>query len=74
MVNQNNGYIASDNEYKSSDRISSTISLRVPAEKFDTILSEIAKGVEKFDSKNIRISDVTEQFLDVEARLKTKKP
>jgi len=73
LVNQNNGYIASDNEYKSSDRISSTISLRVPAEKFDTILSEIAKGVEKFDSKNIRISDVTEQFLDVEALLKTKK-
>jgi len=73
LVNQNNGYIASDNEYKSSDRISSTISLRVPAEKFDTILSEIPKGVEKFDSKNIRISDVTEQFLDVEALLKTKK-
>lgn len=73
LVNQYNGYIASDNEYKSSDRISTTISTRIPAEKFDVILSEIAKGVEKFDSKNIRISDVTEQFLDVEARLKTKK-
>lgn len=73
LVNQNKGYIASDNEYKSDDRISSTISIRIPAEKFDVILSDIAKGVEKFDSKNIRISDVTEQFLDVEARLKTKK-
>ncbi|WP_347174777.1 DUF4349 domain-containing protein [Polaribacter uvawellassae] len=73
LVNQYNGYIASDNEYKSDDRISTTISTRIPAEKFDVILNEIAKGVEKFDSKNIRISDVTEQFLDVEARLKTKK-
>ena len=73
LVNQNNGYVSNDNQYKSNDRVSATISIRIPADKFDAILEEIAKGVEKFDSKNIRISDVTEQFLDVEARLKTKK-
>lgn len=73
LVNQNNGYVASDNQYKSDDKVSVTISIRIPADKFDSILDEIAKGVEKFDSKNIRISDVTEQFLDIEARLKTKK-
>ena len=73
LVNQNNGYVASDNQYKSNDRVSVTVSIRIPADKFDLILDEIAKGVEKFESKNIRISDVTEQFLDIEARLKTKK-
>jgi len=73
LVNQYNGYVANDNEYKSEDRISTTISVRVPAKSFDVILEGIAKGVEKFDNKSIRISDVTEQFLDVEARLKTKK-
>ena len=73
VVTLNNGYIASDNQYKSDDRISSTISVRVPVKSFDSVLSEITKGVEKFDNKNVRISDVTEQFLDVEARLKTKK-
>lgn len=73
LVNQNKGYVASDNQYKSDDRISATISVRIPANKFDYILDEIAKGVEKFDSKNIRISDVTEEFLDVEVRLETKK-
>lgn len=73
LVKSFNGYIANDNEYKSYDRISNTISLRIPANKFDEFIVEISKGVEKFDSKNINISDVTEQFLDVEARLKTKK-
>jgi hypothetical protein len=73
IVHQNKGYVASDNEYKSGDRISTTISVRIPAESFDLILEGIAKGVERFDNKNIHISDVTEQFLDVEARLKTKK-
>ena len=73
LVKSFNGYIANDNEYKSYDRISNTFSLRIPADKFDEFIVEISKGVEKFDSKNINISDVTEQFLDVEARLKTKK-
>lgn len=73
LVHQNNGYVASDNQYKSHDRISTTIAVRVPAKNFDTILEGIAKGVEKFDNKSINISDVTEQFLDVQARLKTKK-
>ena len=73
LVNKHKGYIARDNQYKSDDRISTTISVRVPAKSFDLVLEGIAKGVDKFDAKNIHISDVTEQFLDVEARLKTKK-
>lgn len=73
LVQQHQGYVSRDNQYKSYDRISSTLSVRFPSNNFDDILSNIAKGVDKFDSKNIHISDVTEQFLDVEARLKTKK-
>jgi hypothetical protein len=73
LVNQNNGYIASDNQYKSSDRVTTTIVVRIPVKSFDAVIEGIAKGVEKFDNKNIRVSDITEQFLDVEARLKTKK-
>ena len=73
LVSAAKGYISKDNEFKSHDRISNTISLRIPASKFDNIVVELSKGIEKFDSKSITISDVTEQFLDVEARLKTKK-
>lgn len=73
LIKANNGYIANDSEYKTYDRISNTISLRIPSDKFDNFIVEVSKGVEKFDNKNINISDVTEQFLDVEARLKTKK-
>lgn len=73
LVSKHKGYLARDNQYKSDDRISTTLSVRIPAKSFDIVLKGIAKGVEKFDHKNIHISDVTEQFLDVEARLKTKK-
>ncbi|MFA5299456.1 MAG: DUF4349 domain-containing protein [Lutibacter sp.] len=67
------GYSSSDTEYKSSNEISNTITVRVPSENFDHLLNEITIGVSKFDRKEITVKDVTEEFLDVEARLKTKK-
>jgi hypothetical protein len=67
------GYIASESEDKYSLKISQKIEIRVPAKNFDKLLKEISKGVKHFDSKNIHVKDVTEEFVDVQARLKTKK-
>lgn len=66
-------YISSDNAYTSQDRISNTLTVRVPASSFDDFLKDITEGIDELESKNINISDVTEQFLDIEARLRTKK-
>lgn len=68
-----NGYSSSDNEYKNSNEISNSLIVRVPSGNFDNLLKEIAIGVTKFDRKEITIKDVTAEFLDIEARLKTKK-
>ena len=67
------GYISSDQEYKSVGKISNTIIIRVPAKNFDQLLSDATKGVTKFDHKSIEVKDVTEEFLDIQTRLKTKK-
>lgn len=67
------GYTSSDQEYKSVGRKSNTIIIRVPAKNFDQLLNDATKGVTKFDNKNIEIKDVTEEFLDIQARVKTKK-
>jgi hypothetical protein len=72
-VNQYKGYVASDNEYKSPGRISNTITVRVPANQFDNFLADATKGVKKFDYKSVDVQDVTEEFVDIQARLKTKK-
>lgn len=66
------GYMVRDNQYTSYDRISTNLSVRVPAKNFDVFLSAISKGVKTFDTKNVQVSDVTEQFLDTQSRLKTK--
>ena len=72
-IEKHKGYISSDQEYKSVGRISNSITIRVPAKNFDQLLSDATKGVTKFDNKNIEVKDVTEEFLDIQARLKTKK-
>ncbi len=72
-VNKYKGYVSSDQEFKSTGRKSNTVIIRVPADNFDNLLSDATIGVEKFDSKEINVKDVTEEFLDIQARLKTKK-
>lgn len=72
-ISKHKGYVSSDQEYNSNNRVSNTIVIRVPASNFDQLLVDATKGVSKFDGKDIKLKDVTEEFLDVEARLKTKK-
>lgn len=72
-VKKYKGYVSSDQEFKSPGRKSNTVIIRVPADNFDNLLSDATQGVEKFESKEINVKDVTEEFLDVQARLKTKK-
>ena len=72
-IEKNKGYVSSDQEYKSEGRNSNTLIIRVPAKNFDQLLADATKNVTKFDSKHIEVKDVTEEFLDIQARLKTKK-
>lgn len=53
------------------DRV--TMTLRVPADKFNEALDEIRKTASRVVIESVKGQDVTEEFIDVEARLKTKK-
>lgn len=72
-VDRYQAYISSENEYQGWDRVTVTVEIRVPAEHFDALLADVTTGVNDFDSREINVSDVTEEYIDVEARIKTKK-
>jgi hypothetical protein len=72
-VDKYKGYVSSDQEYKSPGRMSNTVIIRIPSDNFDNFLIDATQGVDKFDSKEINVNDVTEEFLDIQARFKTKK-
>lgn len=58
-----------DNSVK--DTVSMTV--RVPAAKFTEAVEEIKRSAEGVISENIKGEDVTDQFVDIEARLRAKK-
>jgi hypothetical protein len=68
------GYISNENEYNNNyGQITINLTVRIPSKNFDALLSEVSKGVTHFDNKSINVKDVTEEFVDVQARIKTKK-
>lgn len=67
------GYIEMEHTSEFQDRIQFRMTIRVPAENFDLLVEKAIQYAEKLDSKNIGTEDVTEEFIDVEARIRTKK-
>lgn len=49
------------------------MSVRVPAQKFSDVLDEIRRSGTRVLTETVRGDDVTEEFIDVEARLRAKK-
>ncbi|XLS29224.1 DUF4349 domain-containing protein [Flavobacteriaceae bacterium M23B6Z8] len=72
-VKDNGGYIQSDQSSKSYDRLNRTIIARVPSENFHKVIDSISADVRYFDTKNSTATDVTEEFIDITARLKAKR-
>jgi len=72
-VKQNNGFIQSDNANKSYNKISRSLQIRIPSKNFQKTLDSITSKVSYFDTKKITAKDVSEEFIDIEARLKAKK-
>lgn len=68
-----NGYLSQDSSTVYGNQTEYTIEIRVPAKNFETLLEGVTATATKVDNKNISALDVTEEFIDVEARIKTKK-
>ena len=68
-----NGYLSADNEYSNDYQIHHTLTIRVPSENFDKLLVNISKSINEIDDQNITVKDVTEEYVDVQARLRAKK-
>jgi len=72
-VKKHNAIIQNDTEGNEYGSIFRKIIVRVPSKNFDAFLSDISKGVSYFDNKEISSQDVTEEYIDIDARLKAKK-
>lgn len=69
------GYVDNDSETTNGEenRKEFVLNIRIPAKNFDAFLGNVSATATKIDSRNIRIQDVTAQFIDVKTRLNNKK-
>jgi hypothetical protein len=73
LIRSINGYISNDYLYNNDESINCDLVIRIPEKNFDKFLQQLEKGTEKTLYKNISSRDVTEEFIDIDARLKNKK-
>ena len=70
MANASGGYVGGDDRNIDASKSYATLTLRVPAGKFDTTMTALA-ALGTSQSRHISTQDVTGQVVDVQSRLKT---
>ncbi len=73
MVNETGGYLSEINLTNSTYSISNNIKIRVPNEMFDSLLNKIGEEAIFVSQRRVNTQDVTQEYTDIEIRLRTKK-
>ena len=70
-----NAYIAEENTYDYSNHTGFDLTVKVPAAQFDSLLNYMVNNanIKELKNKSIQINDVTEEFIDIQARINIKK-
>ncbi len=64
------GYVVSSNMYEGDRGLSGRLAIRIPAPKYDEAFSKLRKMAVKVPYENMQSQDVTEEYTDLQARLK----
>ncbi|HET9486921.1 MAG TPA: DUF4349 domain-containing protein, partial [Chryseosolibacter sp.] len=68
-----NAYISSEDQTNYKEKLEYEQAIRIPAGNFDAFIQKVESLASEVNQKNIQTQDVTEEFIDKEARIKTKK-
>jgi hypothetical protein len=72
IVEQLNGYISDLRFQNNSYQKANKFTIKIPQNKFNTIMDSIAQFAEFIDFENITSEDITEEYIDLQTRLNTK--
>lgn len=73
LLTKYGAYINNENENSYERRLEQYLVVKIPKNAFDDFMNELVSGVKHVNSKHVDIQDVTEEFIDITARLKVKK-
>lgn len=67
------GFVGEESGQRYADRVETTLTLRVPADRFDAALAAVAALDGEVEARSVAVDDVTRRVADVEARLEAKR-
>ncbi len=73
IVKSLDGYISSSDMQNNRHQINNNLVIRIPNKNLDTLLQLVENQSIFVNSSSINSTDVTEEFIDIETRLKTKR-
>jgi hypothetical protein len=73
MAESMGGYVANMNGYRQEESMVYDVIIRIPADKFETGLGTLRKMALRVERENLGTDDVTDEYYDLDARLKTMK-
>jgi hypothetical protein len=71
LADRQGGYLAAMSASRSNDLLYYSLTLRVPVERLEETVAAAKQGVERVERESIRTEDVTDRYVDLEARLRT---
>lgn len=72
IVEAAGAYISSERESNNGYTLENILTIRVEGRNFDKLMEDLLTQSAYLNEKNVTASDVTEEFVDLEARLRTK--
>jgi hypothetical protein len=73
IIKQRHAYVSSENQTGDDYRTTNVMVIRVGSADFDVLIDDLLKEAVFVDYKKINAEDVTEEYVDITARLKSKK-
>ncbi len=73
IVRSLGGYYETEDLINNENAITYSMIIRIQPEKFENLVSDIESGKNKVLSKNIRISDAMDEYVDIQSRIESKR-
>jgi hypothetical protein len=64
------GFVVTASQREEAGRPAATVSIRVPAERFDEAMGQLRGMAERVQAEQVQSKDVTEEFVDLDAQLR----
>ena len=73
LIKKYSAYVGQEETNNSNRRIEIHLNIKIPKDNFDSFVHDLENAESNISRKNIEIEDVTEEFIDISARLAVKR-